>query len=385
MGMITRVRSRIRANSLTIDKERTAQSVCLLSAVLLLPYCPRGPLPLLPPPAPTLYSVLVLPVVLSANYRYPVSALKTLSEAIKAVAKKAWVPSSRILKRVYRPFDRAENAFLKMKNISIMANQIVFFVLADKFLVPQQRITCLYTLMFYNVIAYCVSYIKELIEKEDWSPYVTLTERSQIKHLAMSATKIVLEWTKAVTFAVTLTFMLLVFGLEQGLQNYKPSTLYTIVTWSYYSATEKVFVEMFPHILSFMQLESLESLENLYAPVILRVFTIFMSGLFTILLVPTANWELLLVAAYFNVYLRGKELMLNSGAALQAERRILNRYRKATSDEIEKFDDVCAVCLFAMKKARVTPCHHLFHADCLRQCLKTSDKCPMCKRELKFD
>lgn len=168
-------------------------------------------------------------------------------------------------------------------------------------------------------------------------------------------------------------------------QFHRPSTFYTIVTWLYYSATEKVFVEMFPHILSFMQLESLESLENLYAPVILRVFTIVMSGLFTIFVVPTARWELLFVGAYFNVYLRGKELVLNSGAALQAERRILNRYRIATTDEIEKFDDVCAVCLFAMKKARVTPCHHLFHADCLRQCLKTSDKCPMCKRELKFD
>lgn len=83
MGMITRVRGRVRANSFGVDKEKTAQSICLLSAVLLLPFCPRGPLPLLPPPAPALYSALVLPVVLSANYRYPVSALKTLVEAAR--------------------------------------------------------------------------------------------------------------------------------------------------------------------------------------------------------------------------------------------------------------------------------------------------------------
>lgn len=83
MGMIARVRRRVRANSLTVDKEKTAQSVCLLSAVLLLPYCPRGPLPLLPSPAPVLYSAFVLPVVLSANYRYPVPTLKTLAEAAK--------------------------------------------------------------------------------------------------------------------------------------------------------------------------------------------------------------------------------------------------------------------------------------------------------------
>ncbi|XP_014610516.1 PREDICTED: uncharacterized protein LOC106790259 [Polistes canadensis] len=385
MGMITRVRGRVRANSLTVDKEKTAQSVCLLSAVLLLPYCPRGPLPLLPSPAPALYSALVLPVVFSANYRYPVYTLKALVEATAGGLSKAWKPLYRFLKRLYGPVDRAENLFLRMKNISVMANQIVFLMLADKVLVPKERMTCLYTLMFYNVIAYCVSYIKELIEKEDWTPYVTLTERSQIKHLAMSATKIVLEWTKAVTFVVTLTFMLLVFGLEQGLEHYKPSTLYTVLTWIYYSATEKVFVDMFPTILGYLQLEALENIENLYAPVILRYFTIGMSAFFSLILLPTAPWRFLFVATYLNIYLRWKELMQNSGAALKREREILNRYRKATADEIDRFDDVCSVCLYTMTKARVTPCHHLFHADCLRQCLKTSDSCPMCKRELKFD
>lgn len=385
MGMITRVRRRVRANSFTVDKERTAQSVCLLSAVLLLPYCPRGPLPLLPSPAPLLYTVLVLPVVLSANYRYPVTTLKTVVQLVKGSATRAWDPLSGFLRQLYGPVDRAENLFLRMKNISVLVNQIVFLMLADKLLISKPKMTCLYTLMFYNVIAYCVSYIKELIEKEDWSPYVTLTERSKIKHLAMSATKIVLEWTKAVTFIVTVTFMLLVFGLEQGLEHYKPSTPYTIITWIYYMATEKVFVEMFPTALGFLQLEALENIENLYAPVILRCFTISLSALFIILLIPSASWRLLFVACYLNIHLRTKELARNSGAVLKREREILNRYRKATNEEIERFDDVCPVCLSAMTKARVTPCHHLFHADCLRQCLKTSDTCPMCKRELKFD
>jgi hypothetical protein len=142
---------------------------------------------------------------------------------------------------------------------------------------------------------------------------------------------------------------------------------------------------MFPTILGFLQLEALENIENLYAPVILRYFTISMSALFNILLLPSASWKFLMIATYLNVYLRWKELTQNSGAVLRQEREVLNRYRKATIEEIERFDDVCAVCLCSMTKARVTPCHHLFHADCLRQCLKTSDNCPMCKRELKFD
>lgn len=258
-------------------------------------------------------------------------------------------------------------------------------MLADRIFILEPKMTCFYTLMFYNVITYCISYIKELIEKEDWSPYVTLTERSKIKHLAMSATKIVFEWTKAVTFIVTLTFMLLVFGLEQGLEHYKPSTTYTMITWIYYLATEKIFAEMFPSILKFLHLEMFENLEELYAPVILKSFTISASAfLILILLVRIASWKFLFIAIYLNIYLRLKDLLRISGPALKLECEILNRYRKATPEEIKQFDDVCAVCLCDMFKARITPCCHLFHADCLRQCLKTGNICPICKRELKF-
>ncbi|OXU20826.1 hypothetical protein TSAR_004011 [Trichomalopsis sarcophagae] len=292
----------------------------------------------------------------------------------------------RVLARMFGPLDRAENGLLKMRNFSAMAEQLLFFVLADKLLLqPRQRMTGLYSLMFYNVVAYCISYVKELVSKEDWSPYVTLTETSQIKHLAMSATKIVLEWTKAVTFLVTVTFTLLVFGLEQGLQNYKPSIIYTVVTWAYYTATEKVFIDMFPSVLRFLEIEALESLENLYAPVILRVFTITLSTFFILLIVPIVPWRLLFVAIYFNVYLRSKELIQTHWTALKKESEILAKYRHATPEEIENFDDVCAVCISPMKRARVTPCQHLFHASCLRECLKTSDCCPMCKRLLAFD
>ena len=290
---------------------------------------------------------------------------------------------SRFLTQCYKPIDQLETLFLRMKNISTMANQIIFLMLADRVLIAEPKMTCLYTLMFYNVITNCVRYIKELFEKEDWSPYVTLTDRSKIRHLAMSATKIVLEWTKAVTFVVTLTFTLLVFALEQSLKQYKPSTFYTVITWIYYSATETVFAEMFPSMLKWMRLEALDNIEDLYAPVILTSFTIGLSALFALILLPVASWGFLFAACYLNVYIRSKELVQKSAATLQREREILNRYRKATRKEIEKFDDVCAVCLCHMTKARVTPCRHLFHADCLRQCLKTSDTCPMCKTQLK--
>lgn len=264
--------------------------------------------------------------------------------------------------------------------------QIIFFMLCDKVLVPGQKVTCLYSVMFYNVIAYCFGYIKELIEKEDWSPYVNMTKHSNVKHLAMTATKIVLEWTKAVTFIITVVFMLLVLGLEQGLQHYQPNTQYTICTFFYYMATEKTFVETFPGLLSYMQFDIFDSLELLYAPVILRVFTASFSFIMALPMLIAGHYRIFFIAMYSNVYLRCREMSENSLRLLLKERAVLSQYRHATQEELDSWDDVCAVCLSPMRRARITPCHHQFHGDCLRLCLKTSDHCPICKRYLtKFD
>lgn len=60
--------------------------------------------------------------------------------------------------------------------------------------------------------------------------------------------------------------------------------------------------------------------------------------------------------------------------------------RYATQEEISEWDDLCAICLDPMtKQVKITPCHHIFHGECLRQCLKYSDNCAICKKELKFD
>lgn len=275
---------------------------------------------------------------------------------------------------------------------SIHFLQLVFFLACDRVLLcdmntticPQKKITGLYTLMFYNVIAYCVSYIKELIEKEDWSVTVNMTQHSNIKHLAMSATKIVLEWTKAVTFIITVTFMLLVFGLEQGLKHYHPTALYTIITWTYYMSTEKVFVEMFPHLLTTLKLKYLEALEALYAPVILKAYTVSLAFILVTVLIFHGLIRFTSVAFYLTVFLKAKDMFKNGLQDLQREKSVLNQFRNATPEEIKNCDDVCAVCLSPMERAKVTPCQHMFHAICLRYCLSNSEVCPICKREYTF-
>uniref|UniRef100_A0A0A9XQN7 Protein TRC8 n=1 Tax=Lygus hesperus TaxID=30085 RepID=A0A0A9XQN7_LYGHE len=331
------------------------------------------------------YSFFVLPMIVSANYYYPVKGLKGIAHKLYEFWHSIESGVMRFLWKFYQPVDRVERAYFRLKNLCVMFNQICFFMICDNVLVPGQKVTCLYTLMFYNVLAYCVAYIKELVEKEDWSPYVHITDRSNIRHLAMSATKIVLEWTKAVTFIITIVFMLLVFGLETGLENYKPSVSYTIVTFLYYLLTEKVFVEMLTMLINYSQIAVLENMESLWLPVLFQLAT---AGASSLLLVPLIVWgpyRPALVGLYVNVYLRLKDSYTSNLKELTTERALIAPYRFATPEELGSFDDVCAVCLNPMKLARITPCHHIFHGDCLRKWVKTSNHCPLCKRELKFD
>ena len=102
--------------------------------------------------------------------------------------------------------------------------------------------------------------------------------------------------------------------------------------------------------------------------------------------IHAGQWKLSVYALYTCVWLRLKDLHTNELAALRQHLAVLARYRYATREELEEHDDVCAVCLSEFQNfARITPCQHVFHGDCLRRCLQTSDLCPICKRQLKFE
>jgi autocrine motility factor receptor len=58
----------------------------------------------------------------------------------------------------------------------------------------------------------------------------------------------------------------------------------------------------------------------------------------------------------------------------------------ATSEELQSYDDECAICREPMAKAKRLSCHHLFHLACLRSWLDqgSSDNysCPTCRKSL---
>ncbi|XP_068619220.1 uncharacterized protein [Battus philenor] len=394
MGMISRVRSRIRSDSFSKihtmkSEDKIANIVWLLTVVLLLPYwAPRGLLVALGGAwLMAAYTCLVVPILISANYRYPARWYPAVARILQGVARRLRAPGACLLgvmKTAYAPLARAERMFLQMNNLSTMICQLLVFTACDLLFVSQGRLTCLYSLMFYNVITYSVSYVKEIYNKEDWSPYVNVTRHSRVKHLAMSATKIVLEWTKAVTFIVTITFILLTLGLEQGLEHFRPTALFTTITGTYYLLTERTFLELWPVALSALKMERFEGMEALYCGVWAR-------GVTTALAVPLVpalawyeRWRLSVLILYVCVFMHGRHRLGEALVKMNEACDSLAKFRRATPEELSTLEDVCAVCLGSMKSARVTPCAHFFHADCLRRCLATSDRCPICVRPYVF-
>ena len=63
----------------------------------------------------------------------------------------------------------------------------------------------------------------------------------------------------------------------------------------------------------------------------------------------------------------------------------INSLPFATSEDLQKHDDVCAICYMDMTTAKVTQCRHYFHAVCLKKWLYMQDTCPLCHAVLYKD
>ncbi|KAB7506984.1 RING finger protein [Armadillidium nasatum] len=89
----------------------------------------------------------------------------------------------------------------------------------------------------------------------------------------------------------------------------------------------------------------------------------------------------LLIHCYFNVWQRLQQGWNSFLLRVEAANKI-SALPVATSQQLEKYSDLCAICYSEMSSARVTKCSHLFHEACLRKWLYIQGKCPLCHRSI---
>ncbi|XP_056597652.1 E3 ubiquitin-protein ligase RNF139 isoform X1 [Triplophysa dalaica] len=86
--------------------------------------------------------------------------------------------------------------------------------------------------------------------------------------------------------------------------------------------------------------------------------------------------------AYFNIYLQAKngwKTFINRRTAVKK----INSLPEVKGAQLRDIEDVCAICYQEFgASARITPCHHYFHALCLRKWLYIQDTCPMCHQRV---
>ncbi|KAL1501136.1 hypothetical protein ABEB36_006520 [Hypothenemus hampei] len=268
-----------------------------------------------------------------------------------------------------------EQFLVKLHNIYAFLSQISFFIMCQEHFNQSHNdfdknvIVALSTVLFYSVFGYFSTRVRDIYQGNR-ARTGTHRNPSFINYLKWFC-KIVLEWAKAVVIVLCLR--------EQGI-HYDPKLSYSIVTFLYYLCTERIFVEVFPQLVEAYNFQSLDSLEHLYVPLVMNTIAITAGLLLALYSFYMNNSILVLLAMYFAVYLRIKDAYFNYYEILVAEREIFSSFIVATRKDIEKWDDICAVCLNNMSKARITPCNHLFHPYCLKQCLRNSFYCPLCKQ-----
>ncbi|XP_063611519.1 RING finger protein 145-like [Penaeus indicus] len=89
------------------------------------------------------------------------------------------------------------------------------------------------------------------------------------------------------------------------------------------------------------------------------------------------NAVVLLIHCYFNVWQRLQQGWKSFLLRLEAAKKI-SALPEASVEQLQNYNDVCAICYAEMSTARITHCQHYFHGPCLRKWLYVQDKCPMC-------
>ncbi|XP_076241434.1 TRC8 ring finger protein [Calliopsis andreniformis] len=107
---------------------------------------------------------------------------------------------------------------------------------------------------------------------------------------------------------------------------------------------------------------------------------LFMNGFWVLVFESggTIRAILMCIHAYFNIWCEAK-----AGWSVFMKRRTavykINTLPEAKAEQLQRLNDVCAICYQEMQSAKITQCNHYFHGVCLRKWLYVQDRCPLCK------
>ena len=133
--------------------------------------------------------------------------------------------------------------------------------------------------MLYNSLTYCVRYLHSLLTSYQLWRLETLTPSSSVTHLAMSATKLTLEWTKCVVFFMTAVSVGLALMVGVSLQGLTLTPTFLLLTSLYYLSLEPGVVEVVARAVSqsHRALQCCEGEELVYSSVLLKIISLLLS------------------------------------------------------------------------------------------------------------
>ncbi|KAM9341071.1 RING finger protein 145 [Symphorus nematophorus] len=92
--------------------------------------------------------------------------------------------------------------------------------------------------------------------------------------------------------------------------------------------------------------------------------------------------SVIIIHSYFNVWLRAQSGWRSFLLRQEAAKKI-NSLPRATAEQLQQHNDVCAICFQEMSSAVITYCGHFFHGNCLRKWLYVQETCPMCHQTVR--
>ena len=244
----------------------------------------------------------------------------------------------------------------------------IFFIMAQYCIVPKHTFSWLYSLLAYKFSIDITIYIKKkLLNVAAGERNVDANGNTQTLENERLSNK--LHATLQVVKLIFICYVLFQQVLRVDIWYFRITFLYVILVM-------KIMEKPLGRALGNLQLDIFEGLEGYFICFLLGTVEISLSLILMMWTLVMDQQLLMLVAIYTNVYTCAKDLVRD--AVPYNEWMVLGQFPLATSKELRELDDVCAVCLCRMWRARRTPCRHFFHGRCLLRCLEERLSCPMC-------